>query len=98
MSYFLKHCSAHYPPGCDPNLLYEGRTQTVPNEALCDSPLSSISVEEGYACYIGTFVGASAVHHCLGCDDRVERVCLADGTWDGTIPQCDCKHMKLLVG
>ena len=67
----------------------------MPSEALCDSPLNVISVEESYACYIGTFVGASAVHHCVGCDGRAVRECLANGTWDGTIPQCDCKHIKL---
>ena len=76
--------------GCDPNRLYDEPTVSSPEGATCDPPLSSIGTSDGYACYSGTLVGAYAVHHCLNCDYRSVRVCMADGNWNGTALQCNC--------
>ena len=91
LSHSSGHCHSH--KGCNPNLLYNGRIPSSPDDAvsLCDPPLKSIVVEEGYACYIGTFVGAAAVHHCHDCGYRLVRVCMANGSWNGSVLQCSCK-------
>ena len=82
--------------GCDPNLLYDGKALSIPSEALCDPPLKSVGVQEGFACYIGTFVGATATHHCHDCGYRSVRMCMEDGSWNGTSLQCNCKFVVIM--
>ena len=86
--------------GCDPSHLYSDKLKSLSNEVdstVCDQPLSYIGTSDGYACYSGTLVGAYAVHHCLNCDYRSVRVCMADGNWNGTALQCDCTYKKICM-
>ena len=82
--------------GCNPSQLYDGRTPSPSNDAVCDPPLMSIAVEDGFACYSGSFIGAAATYHCLQCDQlRSVRICQEDGTWNGTALQCSCKCVSI---
>ena len=73
---------------------------------MCHSPLMTLSngIENGVACYTGTYVGSTAYYYCLTCDSKTianelaasERTCMEDGYWNGTIPQCECESAQLI--
>lgn len=77
---------------CDPLLLGNGSLH--PNSMLCDVPNQSVGIENGIGCYNGTTTGSTAFYQCLNChsdfNDSV-RTCLEDGSWNGSIPQCNCE-------
>jgi len=81
-------------------LLYAGCTNAdlsdhsgTANTASCADRrfVNSSSISGGAVCYNGTTAGSLAVYFCN--DDFVligneARVCLGDGNWNGSIPQC----------
>ena len=65
----------------------------------CDAPMHSLDISNGIVCYSGIDTGAIAVYSCFSCASGIVersplfRTCLENGTWDGTIPQCECDGM-----
>lgn len=86
--------------GCDPQQLNEGK-MSVANTHKCGGPLRSLGIPNGIVCYTGIDVGATAIYSCFNCDTATKimsvRTCLPNGTWNGTIPQCEGDAKKLYI-
>lgn len=81
--------------GCDPQQLSDGTYALSSNNAGCGAPLHSIGIKNGIACYTGVDAGSTAFHSCSNCDSGAissVRTCQLNGTWSGTMPQCECMH------
>ena len=55
----------------------------------------SLGISNGIACYSETKSGSTAVYFCLKCGftsikGYSTRTCLLNGSWTGSIPQCNC--------
>ena len=66
--------------------------------AVCQLPLKTVHIENGVACHTGTRVGSTAHYYCLSCDSNTvmgtsisERICMENGSWNGSLPHCECK-------
>ena len=79
-----------YLSGCDASQLSDGTELSGVN---CDSPLFPAGIKDGLVCYTGTNIGATATYNCFNCGSRSHavRTCLPNGTWNGTVPQCNCE-------
>ena len=78
---------------CDPLLL--GDNTSLPWNISCDPPYHSLGISNGIACYTETKSGSTAVYFCLKCGfisikGTSTRMCLLNGSWTGSIPQCNC--------
>ena len=78
---------------CDPLLL--GDNTSLSGNMSCDSPYHSLGIDNGIACYSGISIGSSAFYYCLKCGFTTikgtsVRTCLPNGSWNGSIPQCNC--------
>ena len=78
---------------CDPLLL--GDNTLLPWNISCDPPYHSLGISNGIACYTETKSGSTAVYFCLQCGftsikGSSTRTCLLNGSWTGSIPQCNC--------
>ena len=86
-----------YPAGCSPYQLSDHKS--LPAGVTCDAPMHSLGISNGIVCYSGIDTGAIAVYSCFsyasGIVERspLVRTCLENGTWNGTIPQCECDGM-----
>ena len=79
---------------CD--LAQLGNDSTIPGDISCDQPLMSLGIKGGLVCYTGATVGSTAVYYCSSCGlntlkGSMVRFCMENGSWNGTMPQCDCK-------
>ena len=84
---------------CDPEGLSDG-TQP-PDSIACGEPLFTRGIKNGIVCYGSLGTGSTATYSCLSCGlDKLEgshvRTCLLDGTWNGTIPKCNCGMLPQL--
>ena len=78
--------------GCNPQQLSDDRDMVASDVTMgCGAALHTLGTRNGIVCYDNIDVGASAVYSC-SCDSRVIsiRTCLLNGSWSGTIPQCEC--------
>ena len=78
---------------CDPLLL--GDNTSLPWNISCDPPYHSLGISNGIACYSETKSGSTAIYFCLECGFTTikgysTRTCLLNGSWSGSIPQCNC--------
>ena len=78
--------------GCDHQLLGNGSQ----NNTSCDPPYNTLGFKGGIACYTNNIIGSTAFLYCLNCGfnsirGSSVRKCLTDGSWNGTIPDCNCK-------
>ena len=75
-----------------------GVEDTDVNSTTCEGFAGSVQIPAGRACYNGTTVGSIAEYAC-NCPSQYEldgdstRVCQNDGTWTGTVPQCNPQCM-----
>lgn len=83
-----------FTQGCDKDHLSDG---TVLSDGVaCGLPLLTAGINNGIVCYTGTGIGATATYHCSNCGSVTSsniptvRTCLPTGTWNGTIPHCQC--------
>ena len=79
---------------CSSDDLSDGALEAL-DGVSCDAPLSTLGIKNGIVCYSSTDVGATAVYLCTDCSIRsmrrvTVRICMEDGGWNGTIPDCDC--------
>ncbi len=78
--------------GCDKDHLSDGTV--LYDGVACSLPLYTAGIENinGVVCYTGTGIGAIATHHCFNCGSNIPavRTCLPNGTWNGTLPHCQC--------
>ena len=84
--------------GCAESQLIDGEIVDLSDGTQCGLPLFTIGMKDGVVCYTGTHVGAIATYHCFDCGFSYQRsfganqvrTCMLDGTWNGTVPHCDC--------
>lgn len=79
--------------GCDSQELSDG--VLLPSNVSCGAPLHSLGIKNGIVCYSSIDVGATAIYSCSSCYFGTVlgpsvRICQPNGSWNGTIPQCDC--------
>ena len=86
---------------CDPALLTDG-IRAISQDITCNPPLNTLKptgINNGVVCYSGISIGSFAHYYCLSCDnmkmvvmnnEAPGRVCTEDGSWNGTIPSCEC--------
>ena len=78
--------------GCNSQQLSDDRGTVASDVTMgCGAALHTLGIRNGFVCYDNIDVGATAVYSC-SCDSRVLsiRTCLLNGSWSGTIPQCEC--------
>ena len=78
---------------CSPADLTDGTPP--PDDVTCGAPFFTLGIKSGMVCYTRTDIGAVAAYSCLECGvyslrGSPVRSCLPDGSWNGSIPQCDC--------
>ena len=52
---------------------------------------NTLYIPNGVVCYSSTIAGSEAIYSCndgFHINDTTTRVCLSDGAWNGSIPQC----------
>ena len=90
----------YFNTGCDPQQLSDNTL--LPTGVSCSAPLYSLGIRNGIVCYNNIDTGAIAFYSCFNCDSQVSftsvmaRVCLPNGQWNGSIPQCECGMCSIL--
>ena len=90
-----------YCVGCSLHRLSDDKP--LPAGVTCDAPMHSLGVSNGIVCYSGIDTGAIALYSCFSCASEIVersplvRTCLENGTWNGTIPHCECDGMMSIA-
>ena len=90
-------CTSICHSGCNRHQLSDDNP--LPTSVTCGASMHSLGISNGIVCYSGVDTGAIAVYSCFSCTSGITerspsfRTCLENGTWNGTIPQCECDGM-----